>query len=71
MIEVPRDTQPSTCRGRDCGVEVYWVDRPRVGHPGKQRVPVDCNEKGGFAPDSLSAGRGVDHRDVCVNARDF
>jgi hypothetical protein len=34
-------------------------------------VPVDCDVKGGSAPDSLSDGRGVNHFQTCCASEDF
>lgn len=68
---VPKGTRKSVCRGTGCGAEIYWIERPRRGKPGTARVPVDCDVMGGSAPDSMQDGKGVNHYQACVAAREF
>lgn len=61
---VPRDSQPSRCRG--CGAVVYWITTPR----GK-KMPVDTRAEGGLTPLPDRDGRGVSHFATCPNAEAF
>lgn len=69
---VPAGTQPSRCRAKECGQEIFWIEREsRSKKGGIVRVPVDCDVAGGSAPDSFSPGRGVNHYQTCCAADQF
>jgi hypothetical protein len=73
MYPVPKGTRQTTCKGRDCHAPIYWIEIQRTGRKtGITRMPIDCAALPECSePDSLSAGRGINHFEVCPNADDF
>ena len=81
IYRVPAGTRPSTCRGKDCGARIYWIE------VGERKVPADCDRQYGGSQPSEAAdpkqqdmfssaveprdGHGIHHRRVCPNAEDF
>lgn len=64
---VPADTPASTCRGKSCGKEIYWI-RSGGGKP----MPIDCHAGEGCRPPALmSPGYGVIHFATCVDFKEF
>lgn len=62
QIVIPKGTREQRCP-RGCGTPVWWVEVKRGFKT--YRIPVDPSGPEGQEPDSLSAGRGVNHFTVC------
>lgn len=72
LLDVPKGTPASKCRGSTCGMTIYWIECARAGRRnGTRRVPVDCSVPGGAEPDSLSPGRGANHFETCPDREEF
>lgn len=64
--DVPAGTQPGQCKAPACKAVIYWI----VTGSGA-RMPVDCEEVGGFEPEPSAAGRGVAHWGTCADPEFF
>lgn len=66
MFTVPRGTQPSECRAKECRATIYWI-KTSAG----KAMPVDCEVEGGQEPNAHEDGLGVSHFATCAAANRF
>lgn len=64
--DVPANTRPSECNAPKCKAVMYWITTPRGA-----KMPIDCDEPGGYEPTSVHDGRGVAHWGTCADPEYF